>query len=107
MPGIGAIAAVAADFVVALYNPRSLRRRDQLVAAKAIFLEHRPPETPVLLARNLGRAEESVVCVSLAELDPERVDMLTLVMIGASSTQRVAGTSWVYTPRGYAGKVGA
>ena len=100
-------AAAAADFVVALYNPRSQRRRDQLVAAKAIFLEHRPPETPVLLARNLGRAEEKVTCVSLAELDPEMVDMLTLVMIGASSTRRVAGTRWVYTPRGYAGKVGA
>ncbi len=100
-------AAAAADFVVALYNPRSLRRRDQLVAAKAIFLEHRPPETPVLLARNLGRAEEKITCVSLADFDPEMVDMLTLVMIGASSTRRVAGTSWVYTPRGYAGKVGA
>jgi cobalt-precorrin 5A hydrolase/precorrin-3B C17-methyltransferase len=100
-------AAAAADFVVALYNPRSQRRRDQLVAAKAIFLEHRPPDTPVLLARNLGRAEESVTCVGLAELDPEAVDMLTLVMIGASSTRRVAGTSWVYTPRGYAGKAGA
>ena len=100
-------AAAAADFVVALYNPRSQRRRDQLVAAKAIFLEHRPPGTPVLLARNLGRAEESVTCVSLAEFDPEMVDMLTLVMIGASSTRRVAGTRWVYTPRGYAGKIGA
>jgi cobalt-precorrin 5A hydrolase / precorrin-3B C17-methyltransferase len=100
-------AAAAADFVVALYNPRSLRRRDQLVAAKAIFLEHRPPETPVLLARNLGRAEEAVTSVSLAEFDPEQVDMLTLVMIGASSTRRVAGTRWIYTPRGYAGKTEA
>jgi cobalt-precorrin 5A hydrolase/precorrin-3B C17-methyltransferase len=100
-------AAAAADFVVALYNPRSQRRRDQLVAAKAIFLEHRPPETPVLLARNLGRAEESITCVNLAEFDPEAVDMLTLVLIGASSTRRVAGTRWVYTPRGYAGKVEA
>ncbi|MEI9985953.1 MAG: cobalamin biosynthesis protein [Aliidongia sp.] len=100
-------AAAAADFVVALYNPRSQRRRDQLVAAKAIFLDHRPPETPMLLARNLGRREESVTSVSLAEFDPEAVDMLTLVMIGASSTRRVAGTRWIYTPRGYAGKAEA
>jgi cobalt-precorrin 5A hydrolase/precorrin-3B C17-methyltransferase len=97
-------AAAAADFVVALYNPRSQRRRDQLVAAKAIFLEHRPAETPVLLARNLGRAEEAVSVVSLAEFDPESVDMLTLVLIGASSTRRVRGMRWIYTPRGYAGK---
>jgi cobalt-precorrin 5A hydrolase/precorrin-3B C17-methyltransferase len=97
-------AAAAADFVVALYNPRSQRRRDQLVAAKAIFLSHRPPETPVLLARNLGRADEAVTIVGLAEFDPEAVDMLTLVLIGASSTRRVTGARWIYTPRGYAGK---
>jgi cobalt-precorrin 5A hydrolase / precorrin-3B C17-methyltransferase len=97
-------AAAAADFVVALYNPRSLRRRDQLVAAKAIFLDQRPAATPVLLARNLGRAEEAVSVVSLAEFDPESVDMLTLVLIGASSTRQVRGMRWIYTPRGYAGK---
>jgi cobalt-precorrin 5A hydrolase/precorrin-3B C17-methyltransferase len=97
-------AAAAADFVVALYNPRSQRRREQLVAAKAIFLDHRPAETPVLLARNLGRDEEAVSVVNLAEFDPESVDMLTLVLIGAASTRRVRGLRWIYTPRGYAGK---
>jgi cobalt-precorrin 5A hydrolase/precorrin-3B C17-methyltransferase len=97
-------AAAAADFVVALYNPRSQRRRDQLAAARRIFLDHRPADTPVLLARNLGRDEEHVTVVSLAEFDPDAVDMLTLVLIGASSTRRVAGTPWIYTPRGYAGK---
>ncbi|HVJ52838.1 MAG TPA: precorrin-3B C(17)-methyltransferase [Aliidongia sp.] len=94
-------AAAAADFVVALYNPRSERRRDQLVAAKAIFLAHRPPETPVLLARNLGRAGETITIVDLAAFEPDEVDMLTLVMIGASTTRRVPGTKWIYTPRGY------
>jgi cobalt-precorrin 5A hydrolase/precorrin-3B C17-methyltransferase len=97
-------AAAAADFVVALYNPRSQRRSHQLDRAKAIFLAHRPPETPVLLARNLGRAEESVTVIDLAALDPAAVDMLTLVLIGASTTRRVAGMRWIYTPRGYAGK---
>jgi cobalt-precorrin 5A hydrolase/precorrin-3B C17-methyltransferase len=97
-------AAAAADFVVALYNPRSQRRQDQLVAAKAIFLARRPADTPVMLARNLGRAGEVVTVVGLAEFDPADVDMLTLVMIGASTTRRVPGTGWIYTPRGYAGK---
>jgi cobalt-precorrin 5A hydrolase/precorrin-3B C17-methyltransferase len=97
-------AAATADFVVALYNPRSLGRRDQLVRAKAIFLEHRPPETPVLVARNLGRSEETVSISGLAAFDPATVDMLTLVLIGASSTRRVPGGRWIYTPRGYAGK---
>jgi cobalt-precorrin 5A hydrolase/precorrin-3B C17-methyltransferase len=94
-------AAARADFVVALYNPRSERRRAQLVAAKEIFQAHRPPETPVLLARNLGRAGETVTIGTLAEFEPERVDMLTLVMIGASTTRRVPGSNWIYTPRGY------
>jgi cobalt-precorrin 5A hydrolase/precorrin-3B C17-methyltransferase len=97
-------AAARADFVVALYNPRSERRREQLVAAKAVFLAHRPAETPVLLARNLGRAGETVTVVTLAAFEPERVDMLTLVMIGASTTRRVPGTDWIYTPRGYGDK---
>ncbi len=100
-------AAAEADFVVALYNPVSLRRRHQLAAARAILLQARPPETPVVLGRNLGRPEESLRVTTLAALDPEAVDMLTVVLIGASTTRRVArpdGGDWVYTPRGYAGK---
>jgi len=100
-------AAAEADFVVALYNPVSLRRRHQLAAARAILLHARPPETPVVLGRNLGRVEESVKVTTLAALDPEEVDMLTVVLIGASTTRRVVrpdGGDWIYTPRGYAGK---
>ena len=97
-------AAAVGDFVVALYNPRSLRRTSQLVAARDILLEHRPADTPVVLARNLGRTDEAVEIINLSDLDPARVDMLTLVMIGSSATRRVAGTGWIYTPRGYAKK---
>jgi cobalt-precorrin 5A hydrolase/precorrin-3B C17-methyltransferase len=97
-------AAAAGDFVVALYNPRSARRSRGLEAAKAILLQHRAADTPVVLARNLGRAAESIAIVPLAELDPAAVDMLTLVLVGAAATRRVAGTGWIYTPRGYAAK---
>ncbi len=51
-------AAAAADFVVALYNPRSARRQSHLAEAARILLRHRPPATPVFVARNLGRAGE-------------------------------------------------
>jgi cobalt-precorrin 5A hydrolase/precorrin-3B C17-methyltransferase len=95
-------AAAAGDFVVALYNPRSQRRTTQLAAARAILLAARSPETPVALARNLGRAEEHLTLTTLAALDPEAVDMLTLVLIGNSQTRRVGER--IYTPRGYAGK---
>ncbi len=96
-------AAADADFVVALYNPASERRREQLVAARDILAAARPATTPVVLARNLGRAGEAVTVTTLAGLDPERVDMLTLVLIGSSATRLAAhgGRSWVHTPRGY------
>ena len=96
-------AAAEADFVVALYNPRSHRRTRQLPAARDILLAHRPPLTPVVVARAIGRQAESVDVVTLAELDPEAVDMLTVLIVGNSETRAFShrGRDWVYTPRGY------
>jgi cobalt-precorrin 5A hydrolase/precorrin-3B C17-methyltransferase len=100
-------AAAAGDFVVALYNPVSQRRRHQLADARDILLRRRPPATPVVIARNLGRDGEAVAITTLAALDPERVDMLSVVLVGSSATRLLArpeGGAWVYTPRGYAAK---
>ena len=94
-------AAAAGDFVVALYNPRSQGRDWQLGRARELLLEHRPGSTPVLLARQLGRAEETLSLHSLADLPIEAVDMLTLVLIGNSSSRVEAGR--MVTPRGYPG----
>lgn len=96
-------AAADGDFVVALYNPVSQRRRTQLAAARDILLTGRPPDTPVVLARNLGRDGESVRVVRLGDLTPDDADMLTLVLIGSSHTRLWNGR--VYTPRGYARKM--
>jgi cobalt-precorrin 5A hydrolase/precorrin-3B C17-methyltransferase len=104
------LTAAAGDFVVAFYNPVSQRRRTQLAAAKDILLRHRPADTPVVLARNLGREGETVTVVPLNDLKVEDVDMLTLVIVGSSATRAVPrpdGGQWVYTPRGYAKKMGA
>jgi len=100
-------AAAAADFVVCFYNPVSQRRRDQLAKARDILLSGRPPETPVVLARQLGRPGETVEIVRLDELTPERADMLTMVVVGNSESRRleIGGRAWLYTPRGYAGKL--
>ena len=96
-------AAAEGDFVIAFYNPVSERRRTQLAAAKTILLRHRPSDTPVVLARNLGREGESVTTITLEQLNVDRVDMLTLVLVGASTTRQVTagGKTWTYTPRGY------
>jgi cobalt-precorrin 5A hydrolase/precorrin-3B C17-methyltransferase len=100
-------AAAAGDFVVALYNPVSQRRRDQLVKARALLMEGRPGSVPVVLARNLGRDGETVTVMDLEALTPDQVDMLTVVLIGSSQSRALArpdGGHWVYTPRGYATK---
>jgi cobalt-precorrin 5A hydrolase/precorrin-3B C17-methyltransferase len=95
-------AAAADDFVVALYNPRSARRKFQLEEAATILLAHRPPETPVLIARNLGRDGEAWRVSTLGALADAEVDMLTVVIVGSRET-RLTRTNppWLYTPRGY------
>jgi cobalt-precorrin 5A hydrolase/precorrin-3B C17-methyltransferase len=99
-------AAAEGDFVVALYNPVSRRRTEQLGRARDILLAKRPAETPVLIGRNLGRADEKIEVIALGALDSGRVDMLTTVIVGSSETRRITsgGSARVYTPRGYAGK---
>ena len=102
-------AAAEGDFVIAFYNPVSKRRRTQLEYAKGVLLEHRPDNTPVILATNLGREGELVRVVPLVELDINEVDMLTVVIVGSSETTTVDtgdGKTWVYTPRGYSAKEG-
>jgi len=95
-------AAAAADFVVALYNPRSARRPARLAEAVEILLHHRPPQTPVFVGRNLGRAGEEKHILALSELPSAEIDMLTLVLVGNSTTRRLdADPPRLYTPRGY------
>ena len=100
-------AAAEGDFVISFYNPRSLKRRNQLERAFAILKAHRPPDTPVIIASNLGRPEENVRVVTFAGFNPDDVDMLTLVMVGSSQSKAFArgdGHTYAYTPRGYAKK---
>ncbi|MFJ9416923.1 precorrin-2 C(20)-methyltransferase [Streptomyces sp. NPDC101227] len=99
-------AAAAADLVLALYNPGSRSRTWQVAKTRELLLEHRAPDTPVVLARDVGGPEESVRTVRLTDLDPTQVDMRTLLLIGSSQTQAVRrddGTDQdvVWTPRRY------
>ncbi|MGW4805061.1 precorrin-2 C(20)-methyltransferase [Kitasatospora sp. NPDC004272] len=97
-------AAAEADLVLALYNPGSKSRTTQVGSARDLLLEHRAPDTPVVLARDVGGPTERVRTVTLAELDPAEVDMRTLLLIGSSQTRRVergGGHEVVWTPRRY------
>lgn len=97
-------AAAAADFVVAMFNPRSVRRSGQLAEAVEILLRHRAPKTPVSIGRNLGRAGETTCITTLTDLaaDTAEIDMLSLVIVGNGTSRVLAGDPpRLYTPRGY------
>ena len=97
-------AAAAADFVLALYNPISAHRPWQLGRALEIIGRHRAAQTPVVVARQVARAGESVAVVALGSVAGEEVDMRTVLIVGSSTTETfrdAAGRSWVYTPRRY------
>ena len=96
--------AAAADFVVALFNPRSARRAGQLAEAAEILLRHRSPHTPVFIGRNLGRGDETTRITELSDLagDNAEIDMLSVVMVGNSTSRVLDGyPPRLYTPRGY------
>ncbi len=92
-------AVAEGDFTVSLYNPRSKRRTTQLDAALRILAANRPPGTPAAILTDVGRPAQRVIRTTLEALDPEQVDMLSLVVVG-SSTTRWSGPRMV-TPRGY------
>lgn len=87
------------DLAVALYNPRSARRTWQLDAARAILLEQRPASTPVGIVTDATRPDERIVRTTLGELDVDAVGMLSIVVIGSSTTTIAQG--YIVTPRGY------
>ena len=94
-------AAGQGDFVVALYNPRSQRRQKQLLEAREILLRHRPGNTPVGIVCDAFRPGQRVTITTLQDLEQEAesIDMVTLVMIGNSTTYLHGGK--MITPRGY------
>ncbi|MCL1466263.1 precorrin-3B C(17)-methyltransferase [Argonema galeatum] len=92
-------AAAMADFVTALYNPKSKTRTEQIAIAQAIFLQYRDPNTPVALVRDAYRQDEQITLTKLDKMLEECIDMLTTVIIGNSNTRTHA--EWMITPRGY------
>jgi len=87
-----------ADLVLAVYNPASRSRTTQVAELRRILLEHRAPDTVVVVGRDIGRSEESLTVTTLADLDPDSIDMKCLLIVGASST-RVTASGQAWTPR--------
>lgn len=98
-------AAVEADFVLVLYNPKSRKRSSYLAEALAVALAQRGPDTPVGFVRAAFRPEQHIRVATLASCDPEWADMLTIVIVGNSASRIVGGK--ILTPRGYFEKLAA
>lgn len=92
-------AAASADFVTAIYNPKSHGRYWQLHRLRELFLQERNGNNVVGYVRQAGRDEQEVKLTTLTELDPEDVDMFTVVIIGNSQSYVREGK--FITPRGY------
>jgi precorrin-3B C17-methyltransferase len=94
--------AAEAGFVIALYNPASKARPEQISEAFAVLRETYSADTVVVLARAVGRSDEDIEFTTLAKAHEAAVDMRTLVLIGSPATRLIArpcGGAWVYTPR--------
>jgi precorrin-3B C17-methyltransferase len=97
-------AAADGDFVIALFNPASKARPEQIHHAFALLRAHKAASTPVAFARAIGRPDERIVLTRLADADPAMADMRTLVLIGSSETrfvERPGSRPWMLTPRSY------
>jgi len=99
-------AAAAGDFAIAIYNPASQSRRQQLADARDLLLIHRDASTPVVIGRAVGTDGQRVTVTTLGQFDPAQVDMRCLVIVGSSQSRVVrdgSGAARVITPRRYPG----
>ena len=94
-------ACAAADLVIAIYNPASRARREQVGLARAVLLEQLPADRVVIVGRDVGRTEESLTLTTLRDLDPDTIDMKSLLIVGSSNTH-VTGSGRVWTSRSVA-----
>jgi precorrin-2 C20-methyltransferase/precorrin-3B C17-methyltransferase len=93
-------AVAEADLVLAIYNPASRTRREQIVEARELLLELRAPDTPVVVGRHVGRDAEDLTVTTLEALDPDSIDMSCLLIIGSSQTRLGHGAT-VWTGRSH------
>ena len=91
--------AAQSDMVICLYNPKSKKRTIHIKRAKSILLQYRNPDTPVGLARNVGRKGETITLTTVNKMLRYKIDMVTVIIIGNSAT-RVLNNRMI-TQRGY------
>lgn len=96
--------ALTADFVIGIYNPSSRKRKKFFLVALEKIKKNRSGDTPIVIARDIGRKTEKIRCIKLRDIDPNEIDMFTMLIIGSRSTkeyQTADLSKRIYTPRGY------
>jgi len=91
--------AAQGDFVIALYNPKSKKRVQNIEEIREIMLKYKSPQTPVGIVNSASRLEENAVISTLENFTKEEINMFSLVIIGNSNTYVV--DNFMITPRGY------
>lgn len=95
-------AVAAADFVVALYNPKSKKRTRQIIEARDIFLKHREPDNVVGIVTAATRENEVIALTTIGQMLDHPINMQSTVIIGNSNT--FVWKDKMITPRGYKNK---
>ena len=96
--------AAQGDFVIALYNPKSKRRVENIFEVQKILLEYKNKDTPVGIVTNAGRVGEKKIISTLENFTSEEINMFSLVLVGNSKT--FVKNNFMITPRGYENKNG-
>ncbi|EGT3623163.1 MULTISPECIES: precorrin-3B C(17)-methyltransferase [Morganella] len=92
-------AAAEADFVICFYNPRSLGREGHLARAFELMAPFKAATTPIGVVKAAARKKEEKWITTFGEMEFDRVDMTSLVIVGNQSTY--ISNDLMITPRGY------
>ncbi|MDA8157945.1 MAG: precorrin-3B C(17)-methyltransferase [Deltaproteobacteria bacterium] len=96
-------AAAAGDFVIIIYNPKSMKRKEELTIAKNILLENIGKDRPAVIAKAATRPDEEIIITTLENIDKfDIVSMNTTIIIGNGNTY--VNDLYMITRRGYGNK---
>jgi len=95
--------ASKADMVLALYNPVSKTRTEQIDKVVGILRQERLPNAIIALAHDIARQDEMLKITTLEQLQIQDITSRTVLLVGSSKTRifRKNGRNWIYTPRSY------
>ncbi len=93
--------AIEGDFVITLYNPSSKDRYEQFEDIIHLLIEKLGNNIPIAVVKNAYRENQETYPLLLKDLQPDEIDMNSLIIIGNSQTVINENNENVYTKRGY------